>query len=298
MLNSKLTTTLALCLSIAAGACSAEPGDATRPAGDGQGAPGSPAVPAGETGSVGMQLVLAGGAQVPTVSWAISGPNGTATIVQSGTVDVHESGGVTFTVPNIPAGSGYRVVLSALSVDGGVSCEGSATFAVIARTTTNVGVQLACNAAGSAGLTTVVNGTSFNCAAWNSVTASPIEVDVGASAALTAAANGPIAGDLTYQWSAHSGQFSAATSSSTSFTCTAPGPVVVTLVVGDGPVPAGSTCNSMLDTDTITVTCTGSAPPPPPPPSAPALPPWGPIALALGMIGIGYRASRRPAPPA
>jgi hypothetical protein len=196
-------------------------------------------------------------------------------------------------VPNIPAGSGYRVVLSAASVDGGVSCEGSATFAVMARATTDVAVQLGCNIAGSGGQTTTVNGTSFNCAAWNSVTASPITVNVGSAAALAASASGPIPANLTYQWSAPSGQFGSASASSTSFTCTAPGPVAVTLLVGDGPVPAGSTCNSILDTDVITVTCTGSAPPPPPP-NAPAVPPWGLAALGFGLLGLGYRSNRRP----
>jgi hypothetical protein len=91
--------------------------------------------------------------------------------------------------------------------------------------------------------------------------------------------------NLTYQWSAPSGSFGAASAASTSFTCTAPGPVMGTLVVGDGPVPAGSTCNPSLETDVVAVTCTGATQPPP----APALPGWALLLLAPGMAGAGMR---------
>jgi hypothetical protein len=312
MLTSKIATALVVGLSLAGAACSASPTNATDPANDTPATEGNNGVPSGDMGSVGMQLILPGGAQVRTVSWAISGPDGNATIVHSGSVDVSASGGVSFTVPNVAPGTGYHVVLSATSVDGGVSCEGSATFGVLPRATTNVSVQLGCNLAAS-GSQTTVNGTSYNCAAWNSVTASPVELDINASANLAATATGPIPGNLTYQWSATGGQLGSPTGANTTFTCTAAGAVTVTLVVGDGPVPAGSMCNAALDTDAIIITCTGnvsdagppppvdaggppvdSGGPPPPPPSAPALPPWGPIALALGMIGLGYRAARRP----
>jgi hypothetical protein len=310
MLTSKIATALVLGLSLAGAACSASSGSATDP-GENPSTAGNTGVPAGDMGAVGMQLVLAGGAQVHTVRWAMSGPNGDATIVKSGSVDVSESGGVSFTIPSVPPGTGYRVVLSATSVDGGVSCEGSASFAVLPRATTNVSVQLGCNLAAS-GSQTTVNGTSYDCAAWNSVTASPVELDINASASLAATATAPILGSLTYQWAASSGLLGSPTSPSTTFTCTSAGPVTVTLVVGDGPVPAGSMCNTALDTDAITITCTGNvsdaAPPPPvdagsppdagqpppPPPSAPALPPWGPFALALAIAGLGYRAARRP----
>jgi hypothetical protein len=278
---------IALCLSIGAASCSAgAPGTA---GGEDPGR-GAQSVPPGDMGSVGMTLTLPGGASIAVVDWAIAGPNGAATVVQSGMVDVHESGGASFQVTNIPAASGYRVVVSAASTDGGVSCEGSATFAVMSRATTHVSVQMACNSASAGGQTTLVNGTSFDCAAWSDVTASPVETRVGSSVALAVTATGPIPANLTYAWSAPTGQFSAATAANTNFTCTAAGPVTVTIVVGDGAVPEGSTCNPALDTDTVTVTCTGSAPPPP---AAPALPPWALFAFVAGAMGLGVRASRR-----
>jgi hypothetical protein len=243
----------------------------------------------GEMGSVGMQLTLPGGAQVSTVAWAIEGPNGAATVVKNGTVNVQETGGVSFLVGNIPAASGYLVALSAESVDGGLSCEGTAAFAVAPHAVTQVTVQLGCNLASTGSHNTLVNGTSFDCAAWNAVTASPVETAIGSPVALTATATGPMPGNLTYSWSAPSGFFGSASAANTSFTCSAPGPVTVTLVVGDGPVPAGSTCNSALDTDTVTITCTGTLPPPS---SAPALPWAWVVALAFGMLGLGVRAGR------
>jgi hypothetical protein len=293
IVNSTTLKSLAvgLCFSVGVVAigCSAEGAGAA----DGEPAGPSPASESAgdpaDMGSVGMQLTLPGGAQVSSVSWVIAGPNDAATVLRSGSVDVHESGGVSFLVGNILAGTGYRVALSAESADGGLSCAGTAGFAVVPHAVTQVAVQMACNLAPSGGQTTV-NGTSFDCAAWNSVSASPVETAIGSPVALTASATGPVPANLTYAWSAKSGFFGSATAASTSFTCTAPGPVTVTLIVGDGPVPAGSACNPALDKDTVTITCTGTVPPPS---SAPALPWGGVAALALGMLSLGAW-TRRP----
>jgi hypothetical protein len=282
-------------LAILSTACSADPADAP-PAANSPGRAAEPApssAPAAQaTGSVGLQLTLPDGSQVAVVSWTITGPDNSATVVQTGSVNVRQSGGAMFQVSNIVAGTGYRVALSATSVDGGIACEGAASFDVIARATSQVSVQLACNAAGAGSHTTLVNGTSFDCAAWNSVTASPSETAVGTPVSLGATATGPVPAKLTYEWSAPSGRLGNASAPNTSFVCTVPGPVNVTLVVGDGEVPEGSTCNPALDTDVITITCTGTAPPPPP--AAPAMPPWGPIALGTGLLGVGAWKNRRP----
>jgi hypothetical protein len=299
--SSKFLAALVVGLCLAGAACSSEK-NADAPSAPNEPGPGASAdpssapttaPPSGPTGSVGLSLVLPDGSGVNAVSWAITGPSGAATIVKSGSVNVHASGGTMFLVSQIPAGSGYRVVLSALSVDGGIACEGSASFTVTARATSQVNVQLGCNAAAGGGHTTLVNGTSFDCASWNSVTADPSETMTGTPVALAATATGPIPANLTYQWSAPSGQFGSASAASTTFTCTQPGAVQVTVVVGDGPVPAGSMCNPVLDTDVITITCSGMGPPPPPPPPVPATPPWGPMALALGLLGLGALGHRR-----
>jgi hypothetical protein len=281
-------------LALTAYGCSANAGDQTGPAepatrGSGD-MPGNAAE--GPVGSVGMSLTLPGAVEIAAVNWTITGPDGTS-VVKAGTVDVHEGAGIAFQVSNIPAATGYRVELSALSVDAGVTCDGTAMFAVMPHATTDVSVHMLCNAAGG-GHTTLINGTSFDCASWKAVTASPAEVLVGAPVTLTATATGPMPGNLTYSWSAPSGQFSNATAPDTTFTCTDGGTVPITLVVADGPVPAGSVCNPAVDTDTITISCTGDGgTPPPPPPAAPALPGWAVAALAVGALGAGLHATRR-----
>jgi hypothetical protein len=263
--------------------------------------------PTGPTGQVGLQLVLPGDAQIATVNYTIAGPNGSANVVKSGQIDVHAAGGTAVLV-TLQAATGYRIALSASSVDAGVSCSGVANFDIQARATTKVAVQLACSSSSAGGHTTVINGTSFDCAAWGAVTASPDETMVGNPVSLTATATGPMPANLTYAWSAPSGQFGTPDEATTTFTCTQPGTIPITIVVGDGPVPAGSTCNAALDTDTITVTCSGTQTQPdggtdggtmdagggtdggsPPPPPAPALPLWGAGALAVGIARLGTR---------
>jgi hypothetical protein len=298
--NPKIFLLFALGAPIGLAACSSPPGSEDNASGEQPNVqpnrpvalPGAPSTSSGNTGSVGLSLTLPGGAGVSLVSWTIAGPNGAATVVTSGSVDVGEGAAATFLVSQIPPASGYTVVLSAKSTDGGVSCEGSATFAVTPRATTKVAVQLGCSESPAGGQTTLVNGTTFDCATWNTVTANPAATMVGTSVALAATAAAPVQANVTYQWSASSGQFGNAAAASTTFTCSVPGPVNVTLTVGDGTVPKGSTCNPALDTDVITVTCTGTGVSPPPP-AAPALPLWALLALAINTMGLGCWATRR-----
>jgi hypothetical protein len=260
-----------------------------------------------DTGSVGLQLTLPGGENINVVDWAITGPNGATTVVQSSSVTV-QGLAARFVVGNIPAGTGYQVTLSGTSTDSTVTCTGSAQFSVMAHATTLVSVQMACGVVGTGGRGTNVNGMTFNCAAWSSVTANPSETKVGNAIALAATASGPDPSMLTYAWSSSTGSFSSPSSAASNFTCTQVGTAMVTLTVGDGPVPAGSTCNPNFDTDTIAVTCdpgpdggapmdggpsSDAGPPPPPTTAAPATPPWGLAMLAAGILGIGTAFSRR-----
>jgi hypothetical protein len=222
--------------------------------------------PASDTGNVGMQLTLPGGEQVNAVQWVITGPNGASTVVETGTVDLSNSTTVSFLVGGIPAGGNYSIALSGTSADGTVTCAGSATFNVVAQTTTNVSVALQCNATLSEAGSAQINGSTYNCASVSSIAASPAETTLGSAVAITGVGNGPNAAGLTYAWSAPSGSFSAPTGAATNFTCTAPGPVALTLTVGDGPVVEGGACDPTVSTRTITIQCdtasgdAGSAP--------------------------------------
>src|SRR5277367_402651 len=52
----------------------------------------------GNVGTVGIALTLLGGEVLNTVSWTLTGPNGAATVVQSGSVNVQNSSSISFLV--------------------------------------------------------------------------------------------------------------------------------------------------------------------------------------------------------
>jgi phospholipase C len=213
--------------------------------------------PADTVGSVGMELTLPGGEQINSVNWTITGPNGASTVVQTGTVNVGNSTTVSFMASGIPAGTNYLVSLTGTSADGTVTCAGSATFNVVARTTTNVSVALSCNTKPQDSGSALITATTFNCATWNSVSTSPSETTVGNSVTVSASASGPNPGGLTYAWSAPSGTFDNANAATAQFTCAAPGAVTLTLRVSDGPTPSSNSCDASLSTTQVTVQCDG-----------------------------------------
>ncbi|HTB72157.1 MAG TPA: hypothetical protein VK762_02880 [Polyangiaceae bacterium] len=207
------------------------------------------------TGALGVSVNLPDNARaIDTLNFAITGPDGASTIVQVGSVNAGQSLSLSFVVGRIPPGSNYMIAFTGASSDGTVTCSGSATFSIEPRTTTSVTDTLQCTS-GTAGGPQGDAGPPYACAAWTSVAANPAETTVGSSVMLMASATGPNPNDLAYAWSAPSGEFSSPSASSTSFTCTASGTVVVKLVVSDGPVPAGQSCASALDTTTIVLTC-------------------------------------------
>ncbi len=207
------------------------------------------------TGTVGMSLTFPGGEVLSTVTYTITGPNGAPSLVKQATINLQNSNSINFTVAGIPAGSNYSIALSGVSADGTVTCAGSATFSITARLTTNVTVLMQCNSKASDAGAAAISGQTFACATAGGVSASPAETTLGNSVTLDASATAPNPGAITYAWSAPSGSFSAPTSATTSFTCTTPGPVTVTLTVADGPVPAGGTCDPSQATSTVQVQC-------------------------------------------
>jgi phospholipase C len=255
--NTLLRNTLILGAIGAATVATAQIGCSQAP--DGHGSPVEPGshAPSEGTGSVGLKLTLPGGAQINSISWTITGPSGASTVIQSGTVNVQNSTGINFVVGGIPAGTGYSIALTGASTNGSVTCVGSATFSITARTTTSVAVPLQCNTAPGQAGTVSVTATTYNCATINSVTANPSETTVGNSIAVSGAATAPNASGITYAWSAPTGSFSAPNSAQTNFTCGTTGNVTLTLTTTDGPLPAGSSCNAALSTTTVQVVCDG-----------------------------------------
>jgi hypothetical protein len=288
---------LRACVAAALALCAATTGCASSPdslqEGPGAGESSSGSSDGGAVGSVGLNLSLPAGQSIEVVSWTISGPNGAASVVQSGAA--HSQGsGFSFLVGGIPAASNYRVALSGTATDGSVTCTGATPFDVASRTTTQVTLLLACSVSTAGAHVTLVNGTSFNCAAANGIASSPSETTVGHSVALTGHVAAPDPNALTYAWSAASGAFDSPTSGSTGFQCTAPGPVTVTLTVADGPVPAGQSCSASLATSTVVITCDSPQGPPDAGASpVPATPPWGVAAMVAALAALGAHATRR-----
>jgi hypothetical protein len=305
---------LAVAVAAGAGACSAgAPGDAQPASNTSDTSPGASApVNPNITGSLQLRLTLPGGESIENVSWAITGPDGLSSVVQSGTQTVNALA-VNFLVGSLPAASGYRIALSGSSANG-VTCTGGEDFAVMAHATTTVGVAMACSSAPAGSIGTLVNGQTYDCAAITGVSASPTTLSVGGSVTLSATADAPVMSELTYAWSAPSGSFSAPSSAQSSFQCTAPGTVSLTVTVADGPLPDGAVCNPATTTMSIPVTCvaasgdagspgvdagsgtgmdagagSGDGGSPPPPRLAPAVPPWAIAMLCASLVALGLR---------
>lgn len=206
------------------------------------------------TGSVGLALNVAGGVELTTVSYDISG-NG---FHKSGTLDVSRSSTISAVIGGIPAGNGYVITLSAADAnDASTLCSGSAVFGITARQTSVANVRLDCRLPNDNG-SVAVNGTENVCPRIDGISVSPAEVAVGGSIALSSSvtdADGTPA-PASFSWHATGGTVAQATAADATFTCTGPGSFTVTLDVTD------TACG---DSASATVTCTsGSAPPPSP----------------------------------
>jgi len=203
-------------------------------------------------GSVSAALQLADGRSVNSASYTLTGPNGFS---KTGTIDVSKSTKLTATIGGLPVGTGYQITISASTTDASASCAGSATFDVVAHTTVAVTVPLTCHEAAKTG-SALVTGTLNVCPTIDGIGASPAEVQVGGSIALTATAHDSDAAPsaLSYGWTASSGTLSSATAQNPTFNCTTPGTATVGLTVSDGD-PLAS-CAATL---TAQVNCTVAA---------------------------------------
>jgi 5'-nucleotidase len=202
-----------------------------------------------DVGTLGLALSAAPGVNLDAVSYAITGPGAFS---KAGSIDVSQSTTISAIIPGLPAGMGFSITLGATSTDGAQTCGGSASFNVVAKQTTPVTVHLLCHGQAHTG-SVLVNGTLNVCPQIDGLSASPNEVLLGGSMALSASAHDGDAAPapLTYQWTASAGTLAAPTAASTSFTCTVAGPVTIGLTVSDGdPAP------SCADSGTFTVTCT------------------------------------------
>lgn len=232
------SSVLALSLSFIAGGCgSSEPSGSSPSDRDGA-----------RIGEGSLALTIAPGVELATASYTVTGPGAYS---KSGSIDVSRSNKISATIAGLPAGSGYSVTLSATSVGGATACAGSSTFSVSAGETTAVSVAVSCKETAKTG-SVLVNGALNLCAVADGITATPSELNVGASVVLAGLAHDSDAAPsaLSYQWTSSSGTLSDATAAKPTFTCTSAGDVTVTMAVSDG--DANTAC---ADDTSITITC-------------------------------------------
>ncbi len=202
-----------------------------------------------KTGKVDLDLALAQGVTVDTVSYTITGPDAFS---KTGSIDVSNSTTLSALIGPLPVGHGFNITLAASSTDASTTCSGTATFDVTAHQTTPVTVHLSCRMAATTG-SVLVNGSLNVCPQIDGVTATPNEVLVGASVGLAASAHDSDSGPspVTYAWTSSAGTFTDAAAPNTRFTCTTPGTATINLGVTDGDGSAGCAATS-----SVTVTCT------------------------------------------
>jgi type IV pilus assembly protein PilA len=199
-----------------------------------------------------MNLDVAPGATVSTASYTITGPAGFA---RTGTIDVSNSTKLEATFGGLPAGDGYNVSITAVTVDGATTCAGAASFGVTPHATTGVTLHLTCHEAPRTG-SAMVNGSINVCPVIDGVEANPAEVLVGSSIQLSAAAHDADTGPsrLTYAWTASSGDLAGASTANPVFTCSTEGTVTVELAVSDGDPSL-----ACIDKQVTILTCTSLA---------------------------------------
>jgi 3-phytase len=215
-------------------------------------------------GSVGLALTLMPGVTIDAFNYVVSGPGGFA---RSGAVDISQSAKLAVLISSLPAGSGYSVSISATSTDSATSCSGSSAFAVSAKTTSQVTVNLQCREAPKKGSVTVT-GALNTCPVLDGIDASPADALIGTPIRLAASAHDSDAGPaaLGYQWAASSGNLSNGTTATPTVTCTVPGPVTVTATASDGDcsdsLTATVNCSAPVDDVTIVSATVETAPVP------------------------------------
>ncbi|HEX3849484.1 MAG TPA: hypothetical protein VGF76_01735 [Polyangiaceae bacterium] len=199
------------------------------------------------TGSIGLDLTIAGGVVLSTVHYHVTG-NGITPI--DGDIPVDASGATASLLLRLPAGMGYTVTFSSTDSTGNTTCTGTATFDVTAGATNGVTVPLTCGTATTRGNTTF-NGTFNTCPDISQLVIAPLALDVGGQINVSADATDVDMNTLTFAWTATGGSFVDATAKTTKYNCSAGGPQTLTVSVSDG--------QGCVTTQTAQVSCTTAA---------------------------------------
>jgi hypothetical protein len=228
-----------------------------------------------EVGEIGLDLRLPDGSEVSEVSYAITRAG---LAPRTGVIPVAADGHARMQIGNLPAGTGYSIKLTAAR--GTLPpCEGSATFSITAGQTTDVSVALQCGSLGRSGNVSV-DGIFNYCPSTPTITATPSTATVGQ--AITVSADALDEDPVSFVWSAPSGTFAATNQASTTFICTAPGTVTLSVSASDS-----QGCSGVIGTLDVTCTATFSSQPAYVVPVAPGV-------IAKAILTVGDTAGNKP----
>ncbi len=238
--------------------------------------------PAAGDGSVGIHFAIPGGEHLSTLLYTLTnGAHSYSASVTVGTASV-----VSFVIPAVVAGTGYGLSITGVSDDGLVSCSGSfgtgvsdagidrgAPFAVLARATTSVNVQLVCVDLPNQSQGGVLVSASANCCpVWDTLLSNPSNAATIApynTTQLVGNASGPCDGDagagvnLQCTWSVNEGTGTVSPTISdghgnfdATFTCPPTYEIdIVEMTCTDGPLPDGGACPANLTTGATQIVC-------------------------------------------
>jgi len=187
--------------------------------------------PGGEnTGSLSLDLTVAGDFEIDEVLWKITGGDMPDMM---GTINTSAPGSTaSVEVFGIPEGDGYLIEMEATSTDGELTCKGSAMFDIDVGQVTEVHVMLNCKKPERFGGVRV-NGKFNICAELTKVVVSPLQTSVGNDIDLASAAVDQEGDTIAYQWSSNSGSIADPMAANTTYTCTTEGDDEITITVSD-----------------------------------------------------------------
>jgi len=189
----------------------------------------------GPNGALDLGLQLAPGTTVSEAVYTISGPNG---FFSAGNVAVGESADVPVVLQHLPLGTGYELDMSAPASDGQTLCQGTSTFDISDGNPKTVVVHLVCAVpSGEAAVFASLN----ICPLIDSLGASPMDVRLGGTVALTSAAHDSDSGPspLGYKWAINGAPLKAQSGPNLKFLCSSAGSFNFTLTVSDGDTTPG-----------------------------------------------------------
>jgi hypothetical protein len=201
-------------------------------------------------GSLEMNLEIAPGLEIHVVDYEITG-NDIEPITGIIPVDAFGST-ISAQIGGIPAGTGYQIVLSAVTVDGEIECMGSAMFDVVAGEATNVSITMLCDDVDQFG-SVIVDGQVSFCPIISFFSVAPLQTSVGNDLLLRAEGMARDGDPVLTTWTATGGSIADPNASETTYTCQDVGQQTLTLSVTDP--DTGLDADACGDTEVITVQC-------------------------------------------